>query len=82
MKVSKRQQKQEREEEEVPGYFPNHNKNTNIIKQTIFENVHEDIINPINKEKEDDDYSLSLAPPPPSQQIFSKSPRAIAIKSI
>ena len=76
-----RQQKQE-EEEEVPGYFPNHNKNTNIIKQTIFENVHEDIINPINKEKEedDDDYSLSLAPPPSSQQILSKSPRAIAIK--
>ena len=79
-----RQQKQEEEEEEVPGYFPNHNKNTNIIKQTIFENVHEDIINPINKEKEeeDDDYSLSLVPPPPSQQILSKSPRAIAIKKV
>ena len=50
MKVSK-DNKTHKTREEVPGYFPNHNKNTNIIKQTIFENVHEDIINPINKEK-------------------------------
>ena len=72
MKVSKDNKTRRRRRRRSTRLFPNHNKNTNIIKQTIFENVHEDIINPINKEKEeeDDDYSLSLAPPPPSQQIL------------